>query len=326
MLNTVLDYKIFEDFFQNQPKPIPIGTEEENKHWNSMWEFLKSKSDITITNYKNQKNLFLTSLTTGRKGTRCNLSSKFIKPRENKFRIKNPHSVYFIDEPSFQSKKDLRDKNGLLIGFKEDYLERWLELGIVNKDKVVPVRKSKSSTFNSWSDLDTYLLPFTDMVFVDNYIFDFRVIENNLIEIIKRFNNQNPVSFNLLFFSFIGKEGYQLNIDLLEAKLSSFFSSNNIACDLSIVLAPFWLKEHDRNIFTNYLRINSQDSFNYFHKDGEVRTKGTEIKFESMAEPENFKAAKLVLNSIKSKIKTIKGYPDREKYLKGNLINRLLML
>ncbi|RLD84398.1 MAG: hypothetical protein DRJ10_01280 [Bacteroidetes bacterium] len=324
MLNTVLDYELFEDFFQNQPKPIPLGTEEENKHWYSLWDFLKSKSDVTITNYKNQKNLFLTSLTTGRKGTRCNLSSHFRKPQENKFLVTNPYSVYFLNEPSMVSKNNYKDKNGLLLGFKEDYFEKWLELGVVNKDKIIPVRKNKNCKFKSWSDLDEYILPFTDMVFVDNYIFDFRVIEDNLIEIIKRFDNRNPVPFNLLFFSFIGNEGYELDIDLLEEKLIVLFLNNNIKCNLSIVLAPFWLKEHDRNIFTNYLRINSQDSFNYFKNDGTVRTKGTEIKFDSMAEPVNFNAAKVVLSSIKSKIKSIKGYPNNGKYLKGDLKNRLL--
>ena len=100
MFKTTLDYSIFEDFVQNQPKPVPFGTEKENKTWFSFWEYLKSGSDVLITNYNKEENIFLNGLTTGRKGTNCHLLPGFKKPAEHRFKIKTPHSVYFIDEPS----------------------------------------------------------------------------------------------------------------------------------------------------------------------------------------------------------------------------------
>ncbi len=325
MFKTTLDYTIFEDFVQNQPKPIPFGSEKENKVWFSFWEYLKSGSNLVITNYNNQENIFLTGLTTGRKGSHCHLTTGFKKPDEHKFKIKNPHSVYFLNETSNDSKRDFINQNGLVIGFKEDYFSKWKDFGITEHKKVIPIRENHLEKFRSWKELDKYILPFTDLIIVDSYIIDFRVIDNNLFEIIRRFNKSTPVPFNLTLFSFIGKE-YKIDIKRLFRTMLSFFKRENIKCNLSIVLAPGELKEHDRNIFTNYIKINSQDSFNYFNQKNMYRTKGTELKFETLAEPENYLATKTIFNYLKMKIDEIKKLPESEKHLIGNMRNRLLKL
>ena len=113
------------------------------------------------------------------------------------------------------------------------------------------------------------------MLIIDNYIFDKNVWESNLIELLKVFGARTPVKFNLLIVSF---EGSKFKIDInIGNDLKNKLIQCGINCNLCIILAPTQLKEHDRTILTNYLRIKSGDSFNYFNSNGDYITKGTEI-------------------------------------------------
>ena len=98
MLNTVIEYEVFEDFCRTQPKQIPFGSAEENYLWNSLWGYLKSGSNITIANYSEQENIFLNKLTTGRNGTTCKLA-KFKKPHKYKLpKNQDVRNIFFLNE------------------------------------------------------------------------------------------------------------------------------------------------------------------------------------------------------------------------------------
>ena len=61
------------------------------------------------------------------------------------------------------------------------------------------------------------------------------------------------------------------------------------------------LKEHDRGIFTNFLRLKSGDSFNFLNSQGEVIT-NTEIDIYPLTNHMLNKVNKITLESIERKI------------------------
>jgi len=326
MLKTIIDFGIFEDFTSNQPKPVPIGTEEDIKTWNTFWEFLKSGSDVTITNYKNQENIFLNNLTTGRKGTKCKIEEKFNRP--NKFifpKNQDIKSVFLIDEPTGQGKISYRRKNGYVFGFKEDYTEVWKDLSLLEKPKILPVRKNAKIKLSSWNQLSDYILPFTDMIIVDNYMFDETVWDFNLLRIIEEFAKKTPVKFNLLLLSYFNENTLTKSyVSTLHKKIEAKLIEREIKCNLSIALANYNIKEHDRGIFTNYLRVKSGDSFVYFDKNGKMITKGTEIDFQPLVEVDKINASDAALADIHKLIDKLNSPLLKEKRLAGDLKNRLI--
>jgi len=324
MLHTVIDYNLFDHFTRHQPAQIPVGTAEENEYWHSFWKFLKEQSHVTLTNYQNQENIFLNVLTTGRKGTKFLPQEKFSKPHKYKFpKGQNPRSVFFLNEPEAAGQQKYRKQNGFLFGFPDDYPETWKKLSLLGKADVLPVRKDEEKRFSKWDQLSEYITPFTDLIMVDNYMFDESLWDYNLFEILRLFSQKTPVKFNLLLVSFADNKkliGYANLGEKVKEKLKEM----GISCNFSLVLAPQTLKEHDRGIFTNYLRIKSGDSFVYFDKTGKYLTKGTDIDFHTLASPNKFNASEAALRNVARILTELKTHPEREKRLFGDLKNGLL--
>lgn len=331
MLNTIIDFEIFDEFTNNQPQPIPLGSLEENNFWLSFWEYLKSGSNVIINNYRGQQNIFLNNLTRGREGTSVKLDSVFKKPHKCTFpKNYDIRTVFFLDEPVEVEKSKYRKNNGFVFGFKDDYSQIWKNLALLEKPEVLPVRKEAKFNFKSWSQLSDYILPFTDLIIVDNYMFDESVWEYNLLKIIEECSKKTPRRFNLLLMSFIHSK-YPPNINELYNKLIAKFRDKDIICDLSIALATETIKEHDRGIFTNYLRIKSGDSFNYFDKDDKFFTKGTDIDFHTLVQSDKFNSSEEALSNISKIIIKLKDIDGRNrlndrKRLKGKFTNKLLKL
>lgn len=324
MLNTVIDYSIFEHFTKNQPAQIPIGSEEDNEYWNSFWKFLKQGSNIILTNYGNQQNIFLNKLTTGRKGTTFKPEDTFKKPHKCKFpKDQDIQTVFFLNEESESDKVRYRKNNGFLFGFIDDYPKVWKQLSLFGKPKVLPVRKIAEDNFHSWNQLSEYILPFSDLIIVDNYMFDETVWDNNLFKIIEEFSKLTNVKFNLLLVSFAHSKKVNA-YGGMEKKIKDKLNDIGVSCNLSVVLTKEFLNEHDRGMFTNYLRIKSGDSFIYFNKNGGFETKGTDIDFHSFSEGDKFNAADAALSNIKRIIDKLKEDSEKEKRLFGDLKNYLI--
>jgi len=326
MLKTILDYNIFEKFTLNQPKPVPFGSEMENKAWLTLWEYFKSGSDICITNYKNQNSIFLTNLTTGRKGTTCQFNENCIKQHKFTFPKKQDvRSVFFIDVANDSEKNKYQMNNGYVFGFKDDYMQIWKDLALLEQPEVLPVRKNAKIKFHSWDQLSNYVLPFTDLIIVDNYMFDETIWEHNLIRIIEEFSYKTPIKFNLMLLSFSHSDSL-FKIKDIHIKITKLLIDRKIQCDLSIALADQWIKEHDRGIFSNYLRVKSGDSFNFFDKNGKYITKGTDIDFHTLSKSDKINASDAALINIRDIIEKINNSLQKEKRFIENSKNRLLTI
>lgn len=307
MLNTTIDINVLFDFFRKQPQRIPIGSEEENKLWNSFWNYLKKDTNLTITNFEDVDpmdpvSIYLTSLTSGRGSTsECKTESNFKKPNKYKFPKRTKiSSVFFLNEPDTDVQKKYRESNGFIFGFINDYFNIWERLCFFNKPKLLPVRDNIDPNFRNWDQLKDYLNPITDAILCDNYILQEEgLFEANLFKILKLLSESTSVRFNLLIVSYEGGK-YKIDIERSFNSIKEFCLMSNISCNLGIVLATSELKEHDRGIFLNFSRFSSQDSFVYFLSNGDYATKGTTIRFDSYVEIDKANDSEAALTKIKT--------------------------
>ncbi|MCU4177322.1 hypothetical protein [Carboxylicivirga sp. N1Y90] len=306
-MNTTLHGNIFSAFIASQPERIPLGTEYDNARWNSLWEFLKSKTDLTVyetNNLNDIDNVMLTQLSTGRGETQIQYSDKPFSSHKFKIKCNGSSSVYCIDETDPNNQKKYRSKNGYIFAFKDDLLATWEQLSLLPLKLKHPVRKSveqKSDGFTSWSKLADYLTPFTDVVMIDNYILnDPSLIPSNLEKILEELDKATPVKYRLTIFTFEGGRD-KLNGQATYDSLKEIKQRLQLKCEIELILANRAVKEHDRGIFTNYLTIRSGDSFNYFDSTGNIITHGTDITFGSMANTDEREATMATLAEVADK-------------------------
>lgn len=328
MLTTTLDTSLLLDLIKSQPRQIPFGSLEENIYWNSFWKFLKSETHLQITNFNNSVDfqgyeLFLNDLTSGRNESKLNLLELPFRKSHN-FKLGSdikPNNCFFINEPDLSAQVNYRKNNGYFFSFMEDYKKQYEKLALLNLNKTLIIRENtRINKLKSWSDISTYLTPFTDLIFIDNYIFkDENLHKYNLIPLLNTLDKSTPVSYNLLFISYEGDKE-RINVDHVYSELLKLRNTNHLKFELSIFIAKSEFKEHDRGLFMNYLRIRSGDSFNYFGENGEILTKGTDIEFYPYTDSVNSVNSNLILQSIHLKIK--KNIHKRWLF-RGNLSNRL---
>ena len=330
MLKSYFDIELLADFFAKRPEPIPIGSEYENRVWSNLWNFLKSTTELHLNGNidKSNNNIFLTQLTSGRGEAPIYLESSFKKPNKNTFpKEQDPYCLFFINEPDELSQRKYKKSNGFFFGFADDYYDEWKNLNLEDCLNSLPVRKHcKGEGFTSWGDLEKRLFVFSDMILCDNYILrDRSMWENNLIKLLKTMAKKAPSKFNLLIYSFEG-ERHDLFLEITDIyeTLKHNLIDEGIVCDLGIVLAPTQFKYKARTIFTNYLHVKSDDTFNYFNSAGEIITKGTDIQFRPLTTRESlnlFKQDLLSLHQFYSDLLSNQRY--RDLYTRGNMRNRL---
>lgn len=326
-MKTVIDSKILFEFFHDQPDQFPIGDLEENRIWTAFFTFLRCETDVIVYNFKDlrlEDEIFINNLTTGRGHTKIILDEKKINHQNFKLKSDKPLTFYCLSEELEENRQNFLKKNGYLIAFDDDYLEKWKKLRFLNQS--LSVRK-KYSEFIKWTQLKNFLFPFTDVIIIDRYIFsDSSLIDSNILEILKNLDAATPLPYNLTIFT-IEERDQRKRIDyrIIEGKLIAYKQKYNLKYNFEIIITPYSIeKEHDRNILTNYIKIFSGDSFNYFNSNGEIIT-NTEIQFASLAIEDKFLSAKNILRDIAMTINDIKKN-NSENYVFGKCKNQLLIL
>jgi len=314
MLNTVIDFEVFEDFCKSQPKQIPIGSDEDHELWNSFWRYFKSGSNLSLSNYSGQENIFLNGLTTGRDGTSIKFDN--VKtPHKFKFpKNQNVQTVFFLNEEETENQKKYRNNNGLIFGFLNDYKEIWKDISFFEKETVLHDRKSvEDSKKFSWDKFSKSLLPFTDVIIRDDFLFkDIDEIEIKFGSIIRALSKNSNQKFNLVIVLNKFKLDNEFHQKLEEVNdyllRKNYFKPERI--NLGFVHTS---KEHDRYIFFNYLEV-------YFGKIPDSSTKPTKINFNPYTISNNYSDAKLVLKDLEKIIESAKSNNE----FVGNISNKLL--
>jgi len=310
-MHTIIHGNLFSTFIAQQPERIPLGTEYENDLWNSFWSFLKSKTNLTLYEIQELSDfdeIMLAQLSTGRGDTIIKYEERPFSAYKYKVKCDEPLTFFCIKEESEIIRKKYRKKNGYIFAFREDLMETWDKLSLLSLKCIHPIRKNVQvdDGFMSWSKLGDYLTPFTDAVFIDNYIFnDPSLIPSNLEQILVELDRATPVKYNLTILTFHGADN-KVNGQQSYDVLKEIKQRNSLKCNIELVLAPRMLKEHDRQIITNYIRVKSGDSFNYFNSRGEIVTRGTEISFGSLVNEVERDVAMCTLGYVAEKIDEIK--------------------
>lgn len=321
MLKTYYDYNIYREF---QVKiPDNIFSDDFNK-WHQYFNFLKSGTDLVLTNCsEDSADNLVTLLTTGRGESKLNYKPKFkgfnknIVPKEY-----GTNETFFINEASETDQRNYRAKNPHYFGFNSDHFEAFEKLAMIKKNSKLPVSKDRlTNEFVSWDLLGEYLLPFSDCILIDNYIFSEQdsIIEQNLDKILIRLDKSTPVYFNLLLISYRGKHG-EIKLSHVYEHLKKLKEKNSLKANISVIVSSTIV--HDRNIFMNYMRINSGTGFNYFNTLGETIV-DTELDFMTYTNPRNFRNSEIILKDVSKRIREILKRGDKSE-VAGNCENRLL--
>ncbi len=326
-MRAYLDGEVFSDFINRQPKQIPFGTKEDQDCWNSFWQFCKEEADLYLCNPEKinmQHQVLLNHLTSGRGET------KFITKQGYDFEYKQqvnkdiPDAAFFLSEKNEQKRKRFEEYNGRLLAFQDNYYDKWKKFSLDDVETICPVRKeSEQCLFYGWEQLQDYLIPFSDVVLIDNYILsDPSLIPSNIEKILIELDAATPVSYPLTIITFEGKSRLEDRKKMYEQILACK-KKHQLHFDLQLVFTTRRMKEHDRNVITNYLRIKSGDSFNYFDSKGNIVTKGTEIEFQSLAEWRVRNAVEAILCGVKGAIEMLCDQ-FYETHVFGENKNRLL--
>ncbi|MCF6140506.1 hypothetical protein L1S34_04335 [Flavobacterium sp. K77] len=215
-------------------------------------------------------------------------------------------SAYLINDERFNA---LNDTGTLLMARPGEELELFNKLFLFQEDYIFEKRwRICSPTFNSWDDLSSFSLPLTDIIIVDPFILknkdtDTDTIDVNLISYLETLSEIINVKVNIVVFT--NPSNIDVDYPILLPKIRAVLNkTTNVQPNFTLIKTS---KEHDRTILTNYKRINSGDTFNFFNSKGQRITKGKEIGYSSLGNAENHKLAIEVYNDLQTQINFLKA-------------------
>lgn len=184
--------------------------------------------------------------------------------------------------------------------------------------KLYNIRKKEN--FSGWSQLDTdgHVLPTTDILIVDRYIFgDYRgiqesLLENNLYRILEMFGAKGGDRINVVFLTSGNTETKLWENRRMRIKECLKTSNKYAKVNVTFIFYPAHyhedvVREHDRLIITNYRLFRSGDSFSYYDSKGELISKGEFLDVDSPAESEKSDMVESILDSLQKTYNAIKN-------------------
>lgn len=224
-------------------------------------------------------------------------------------------AVYLINDEKVEQ---LKNKGCFLIAPEGEEINILSHLIIKDSDYSFD-KKIRISDMQRWSAFNDHLSPCSDIILVDQYILcDEGIYEYNLFSLIKTlllYVNDAKTSIVIITRKshYIKEIGADLTPDWNKVK-EGIKSAAESVCktkpNVTFVLSPTDIGEHDRTIFTNYRRVYSGDSFNYFDSKGTVISRGKEVHLCSMADADNYQLGFRLLNDIQRLINTAKKRND----------------
>jgi len=179
-------------------------------------------------------------------------------------------AILLIDESADKCKM-YREKYGVAcFGYEDINDARYL----FAHEKIAIGEKAQSASIKAFADFSRFKHHFKNIWIIDNY-FPFKEINNlkdiDFFKLLKEmtYENQNITVHICVAQVELDKKIEKIDIKILENRFKEIFGNN---CSVKIFKSP---ANHDRNILTDYLWINSGDSFEkYKLKNGEVLRTG----------------------------------------------------
>jgi len=226
----------------------------------------------------------------------------------NSFDLNQLSAIYLINDDKINV---LKDKGAILIGDIGEEIEVFKQLFLHHNDyKFDKKLLIGGAEFLSWKHLEKYSFVTSDILVFDPYILsDSSLIESNLTSYLKILCSKIRCTVNIVIYLEFDKMNVEYSSISSEIR-KSIKSVTGINPNLTIIkyrkqknMAS--AAEHDRTIFTNYFRVYSGDSFNYFDSAGSKITNGREIHYSCFADRENHRLAIDLIQSIQEKLNQI---------------------
>jgi hypothetical protein len=205
-------------------------------------------------------------------------------------------SVLLLDDSDIDK---LKNAGSMIVGGVGEEIDIFRKV-CLNLDDYLFDREFRigSLNFNSWSDLKPYATPLTDILVIDPYTFknsesERDTIDVNLIQWLGFLCEKSRVKVNVV----IVYNPAHVDYDLDETRLKIIKSLDIILGKKPCVTFVGTVKEHDRTIITNYIRITG-NTFNYWNSQGKKITKGKEIQIKSLGRREYFENAQAAVADI----------------------------
>jgi hypothetical protein len=227
----------------------------------------------------------------------------------NEFCENKLSSVYLLEDTETTK---FKNSGCVLVGEVGEEIEILNKL-FINQNDYLFERKLRinGAGFKSWTDLEDYSLPLTDIIIVDPYIAsDSSLFSSNLEMLLKTIAIRSNSKVNVVIYTNIDQ---CLPYDQISPVVRKAVKEvTNVGPKFTLVTyrdqrGQDTRAEHDRTVLTNYYRIYSGDTFNYFDSTGKVITKGRELSFSSLANYNNFNLSRELIQDLQKNIDFFKA-------------------
>jgi len=240
----------------------------------------------------------------------------------NDFDAKETSSIYLMDD---EKSHVFKDSGSVLTGGVGEEIEIITRVFLRHDDyKFEKKFRIGGDEFGKWTDLNKFSLPMTEIIIVDPFILsnkntDTDTMDINLIEFLKVLAIESNVKINLILVTHPDKMDW--DYATLKTKVNHALKSvTGKKTNITLIRTK---TEHDRSILTNYCRIYSGDTFNFWNSSGKKISKGREIAYSSLADIENEKMAEGFIADIQKTIIFLnKNNPD---FIEGDKESRFLV-
>ncbi len=179
-----------------------------------------------------------------------------------------------------------------------------------------------SPKFQQWNQLAPFFTSLVDVIIVDQFLFcNKKKLGSNLIRFLKTLQGNKKVHLNIIAFTRDSTKdpSYSSIQDIIDHVKNFFFDSKLPDPNLTIIT---WkeitdkkntnkkyldkLAEHDRTVYTNYVRIKSGGSLNIFDFEGEQQARVREFDLVSLARRQYKELGDALINDLQNIITTYK--------------------
>lgn len=278
----------------DQSNLLSFFSSNEHPNYGDALRMLKSQCDLYLNFSKDvllkdeSLRAIIVQLTSGSKDSpKPRLSDTIFPPRPLKSNFntelndKNDlTAVYLLDDEKVSK---VQDKGYLLVGGVGE------EVDTLSKLFYEDYQFSKSFTpkrdMPHWNALQETILPCTDIVIVDRYVFsDEGLLDYNLHAFLSELGgNFQGKKVKIVIFTSLQQEGkgadgkkfyFTPDWNALKSGIKAYLQKVFNATSSVTIVALRRVEEHDRTIFANYNNSFSGDSLNYYNSKWEVITNG----------------------------------------------------
>lgn len=242
----------------------------------------------------------------------------------NDWSRRNLLSAYLINDLDISK---LKNKGCVLLGEVGEELDVLMKL-FCGQDYEYHHLYDLQKNFRSWEQLtnDNQLLPCTDIVISDRYLFKNQkdLVQYNLNKMLSALANNVKNRIDVVVYTIYNNLKGFGEKNATQIITQSLHKVTGIEPNVTFVCSNDNNKiSHDRFVITNYRLIRSGDSFLYFKTNGELLTNGGSLDIDSLANHETYVFVESLLDKLQATYNEIKA---NNEYIIGDRESKLISL